>query len=508
MTVDKHVDKSLPILGVDKGSIAVSRPGQYLYQRKGSQNWYLRLQYPTPMIRSAAASLLGREVPKKVEKSLQTMDRREAEVLAGPEIIEHKRFLLAVSHMLNPGQKRRYSVEDQAVIEAAYRTPPHHQIVPRSSEPLHPPGQMIRNPDGSFIVPTDDKLIFFDAQGKEVRQEPNLKLMAGTPFTVEMTAGKPAAAFWRAKRVRGPDVDHEIVETWIEERAPAKTHANAARNMLRLFREVTGNKSFATADRDDAKLLVEELKRQGNVSATIKSKLSGLVAAINLEMSKKKPRVRFNAFSGVAKRDPDDTTTRLALDDDDVAKMEARLDLFTADELLMWQFCLRTGMRPAEVYAIREEFSEKLAHNPHTGKPFSCRYIWINRSKNEASTRRIPLPSGLIAYLPDKIEGPMFTETLDNILGRINDKMREVGITSIDSKTGRERKVFYCTRHRCRTRLSDGGIDEKVARWIMGHPKDDHRRYGDDLANYMKLPWLEYLDPLAKRPPSLGARER
>lgn len=489
-----------------EGLNIVARPGGYLYQRKGSQNWYLRLQYPTGAMRSAAAALLGREVPKKIEKSLHTMDRREAEVLAGPEVLEHKRFLLAFSHMMNPGQRRRLSLEDHAVIEAAYTTPSRQKIVIDPLPPLHAPGSTIRSDDGSMIIATADELIFLDPQGNQLKTEPNINTAIKTIPRTEMTAGPPAE-FWRAKTVRGPDVDHEIVETWIEERAPAKTHANAARNMLRLFREVTGNKSFADADRDDAKLLVEELKRQGNVSATIKSKLSGLVAAINLEMSKKKPRVKFNAFSGVAKRDPNDTTNRLALDDDDVAKMEARLDLFTADELLMWQFCLRTGMRPAEVYAIHEEFSEKLAHNPHTGKPFSCRFIWINRSKNEASTRRIPLPSGLIPYLPPKIEGPMFVETLDNILGRINDKMREVGITSIDPKTKRERKVFYCTRHRCRTRLSDGGIDEKVERWIMGHPKDEHHRYGDDLANYVKLPWLEYLDPLAKRPPSFVAQE-
>lgn len=485
----------------------MARPGQYLFQRKGSQNWYLRLQYPTADMREAVERLIGRLVPAKIEKSLGTPDRRQAEVIAGPEILEHKRFLLVYNAMNKPGWSRARTAEDQALFEAAYQSMlERNRFVAGQPAPLHAPGKTIRSGDGSMIIATATDLIHLDPEGNQIKIVPNVR-SEKTAYVVERSSDPPAN-FWRAKTVRGPDVDSDIVETWIEERKPAKTHANAARNMLALFREVTASKTFANADREDAKLLVVELQRQGNVSATIKSKLSGLVAAINLEMSKKKPRVKFNAFSGVAKRDPDDTTNRLALDDDDVAKMEARLDLFTADELLMWQFCLRTGMRPAEVYAVREEFSERLAHNPHTGKPFSCRFIWISRSKNEASTRRIPLPSGLIPYLPEKIEGPMFTEALDNILGRINDKMREVGITSIDMKTKRERKVFYCTRHRCRTRLSDGGIDEKVARWIMGHPKDDHRRYGDDLANYVKLPWLEYLDPLAKRPPSLIPQEQ
>lgn len=486
----------------------MARPGQYLYQRKGSQNWYLRLQFPNETLRSAAASLLGREVGPKIEKSLHTADRRQAEVIAGPEILEHKRFLLAVSHMLNPGQKRGLSRDDQAAIEAAYQTPFRQRRVPNPGDPLHPPGEIIRDPDGSFIVPTDDDLIFFDAHGKQTKIEPNINVQTKVTYRTEITS-EPQPEFWRAKSVKGKDVDHEIVENWISERSPAKTHANAARNMLALFRELHPTKTFATADREDARAMVAKLEELGNVSATIKSKLSGLVAAINLEMDQKKPRVTFNPFAGVAKKRADDTTKRMSLDDDDVAKMEARLDLFTPDELLMWQFCLRTGMRPAEVYALSEEFSENLAYNPHTRKPFRCRYVWIDRSKNIASTRRIPLPKGLIPYLPPKIDGPMFTTRLDAICGRINDKMRQVGISSIDPVTKRARKVFYSTRHRCRTRLSNGGIRQDIERWIMGHPKDVHTgQYGDDLANYVKLPWIEFLDPIAKRPPVLGAQER
>jgi integrase len=486
----------------------MARPGQYLYQRKGSQNWYLRLQYPTETIRSAAASLLGREVGPKIEKSLHTMDRREAEVLAGPEILEHKRFLLAVSHMMNPRQKRWLSAEDQAVIEAAYQTPLRRKIVFDPVQPLHPPGTTVRNDDGSMIIATANDLIHLDAQGNQIKTEHNIKVQDKITFATEITSA-PHPEFWRAKRVKAADVDHEIVENWISERNPAKTHANAARNMLALFRELHPTKTFETADRDDARAMVAKLEELGNVSATIKSKLSGLVAAVNLEMDQKKPRVKFNPFAGVAKKRAADTTKRMSLDDDDVAKMEARLDLFTPDELLMWQFCLRTGMRPAEVYALSEEFSERLAYNPHTLKPFECRYVWIDRSKNIASTRRIPLPKGLIPYLPAKIDGPMFTTPLDAICGRINDKMRQVGIMSIDPVTKRARKVFYSTRHRCRTRLSNGGIRQDIERWIMGHPKDVHTgQYGDDLANYVKLPWIEYLDPLAKRPPVLGAQER
>ena len=64
------------------------RKTDYLFQRPGSRNWHIKLQSPT-----------GR-----VEKSLRTPDRVQAEILALPMVAEHKAALLAVrprtrSHM-------------------------------------------------------------------------------------------------------------------------------------------------------------------------------------------------------------------------------------------------------------------------------------------------------------------------------------------------------------------------------------------------------------------------
>ncbi|MGN6097082.1 MAG: hypothetical protein ACTHP8_12685, partial [Bosea sp. (in: a-proteobacteria)] len=160
----------------------MARPGQYLYQRKGSQNWYLRLQYPNDTIRSAAASLLGREVGKKVEKSLHTMDRRQAEVLAGPDILEHKRFLLAVSQMLNPTAQRRLTPDDQAALDAAMWTPLRQKIVVDLAEPLHAPGSTIRNDDGSMIIATAADLIHLDSTGKQIKIEPNINVGNKTTY--------------------------------------------------------------------------------------------------------------------------------------------------------------------------------------------------------------------------------------------------------------------------------------------------------------------------------------
>ena len=51
----------------------------YLFKRVSSDNFWIKLRSPA-----------GR-----VERSLGTSDRREAEILAGPMITEHKRALLA-----------------------------------------------------------------------------------------------------------------------------------------------------------------------------------------------------------------------------------------------------------------------------------------------------------------------------------------------------------------------------------------------------------------------------
>lgn len=470
----------------------MARPGSYLYQRKGSRNWHLRLQYPSWAMRQAAHYLFGFMPPKKIERSLGTSDRAEAELLAGPEILQHRRVLLAFQAMTDP-------VKYQGRI---------------SYELTHQPGLPVQNEDGSTTIATKDQIIHITADGRQTITPNTLSRV----YRLDMSKVEPVqrrALRELEERIEKPpvklkpnrDVDKEIVENWISERKPAKTHANAARNMLKLFQQLHPTKTFATADRDDGRAMVEHLEAGGagrkNVSVTIKSKLSGLVAAVNLEMARKNPRVSFNPFAGVAKKKAEDTTKRLALTEADVKKMEANRHLFTKDELLMWTFCLHTGARPAEIYALREEFREKLEHHPVTGEKSDIRFIWIDRSKNAASTRRVPIPAAVLPLLPSEIKGRLFSETLDNICGRINDKMRDVGITSPDPVTTRERKPFYSTRHRCKSRLAIADCPEEVRKAIMGHTKDDHSGYGDDMALWKIKPWIEWLNHEVKMPPTV-----
>ena len=62
----------------------MTRKTDYLFQRPGSSNWWIKLQSPG----------------KRVEKSLRTSDRKEAEIIALPMIAHHKAALLAAKPRL------------------------------------------------------------------------------------------------------------------------------------------------------------------------------------------------------------------------------------------------------------------------------------------------------------------------------------------------------------------------------------------------------------------------
>lgn len=455
-------------------------------------------------MREAVERLIGRKVPAKIEKSLRTPDRRQAEVIAGPEILEHKRFLLVYNAMNNPTGSRGRSPEDQALFESAYQSMlERNKFVPAQPEPRYAPGKTIRNDDGSMIIPTAKELIYLDAAGNQIKTVPNVK-SDKIAYHVERS-NEPPASFWRAKTVKSSDIDTEIVENWIKDAKPAATHERSARNMLKLFKELNPGRTFVTAEREDVEAMIDHMKAEDNVSSTIKTKLSTIVAAINHEMAQKKPRVKFNVFAGVAKRDPKDATARLPLTETDVAAMEACFDLFNDEEKLLWTWCTNTGMRPKEVYSLREEFRETYEVHPITGKASDIRYIWIDKSKNLESTRRIPIPAAVLALRPAEIKGPMFTEKLSLLCERINDKMVKAGITSPDPDTGKERKLFYSLRHRVKDRLADADCPADVRKAIMGHKKAPHDGYGNHYPLWKTKPWVEYLNPTSKRPPTIAA---
>src|SRR6202008_1603440 len=98
------------------------------YQRRGSQNWYVRLQFDK--------SDRG--------KSLRTTDKREAEVLALPLIAEHKARLLESRPRIEPTWAHEY-----------------------------PPGREHSGPAGARIIATDRELIHIDKDGLITGRSPN-----------------------------------------------------------------------------------------------------------------------------------------------------------------------------------------------------------------------------------------------------------------------------------------------------------------------------------------------
>jgi hypothetical protein len=98
----------------------MTRKIDYLFLRNGSRNWHIKLQYPG-----------GR-----IEKSLGTSDRAQAEILALPYIQDHKMRLLEARPGIQVTWLHRFA-----------------------------PGQEHITPDGERIVADDRELIFLNHNG-------------------------------------------------------------------------------------------------------------------------------------------------------------------------------------------------------------------------------------------------------------------------------------------------------------------------------------------------------
>ncbi|MDF3063293.1 MAG: tyrosine-type recombinase/integrase [Microvirga sp.] len=263
------------------------RSGDYLFRRRGSQNWYVKLQYPGALS-EFAATVYGRPV-KRVEITTRTPDRAEAEIVAAPHIEAHKKLILLHKALSDP--TRSYG-----------------RIIDRH---LQPPGTTVNNPDGTRVVATTTQIVHLDPDGNLTKVEPNVMIkevqLAATAFAPsEVRQVREAERAARKAVFKG--VDSEIIENWIKIKRPARTHELAARKNLALFKEITNGRTLATAQRADAYKLVEALRAAGNKSATIKTKLSGIVAAINFEMKdSRNSRLKYNPFSAVAEKVADST---------------------------------------------------------------------------------------------------------------------------------------------------------------------------------------------------------
>ncbi|HKH96563.1 MAG TPA: hypothetical protein VKA39_08575, partial [Beijerinckiaceae bacterium] len=129
----------MSLFSVANRSWSLPRKGDYLFKRAGSENWWIRFQYPNAIAPD----------PKKVELSLGTPDRTQAELKALPLVQAHRAKVLM----------RRGLAEGRLQLGRPVRA--------------YEPGREHRTSDGERVVATERELIFLDEAGRIIRTEAN-----------------------------------------------------------------------------------------------------------------------------------------------------------------------------------------------------------------------------------------------------------------------------------------------------------------------------------------------
>ena len=171
--------------------MARARHGSYLFRRDASTNWWIRL----------------RSGNRRIEKSLRTSNRREAEVLAAPMITEHKAALLTAR--------------------------PHFEWTPYTLEP----GEHTTM-DGERVIATTRELIYFDTAGAVKKTEPNrpTHLLVNMPMGAVLVGEGTIQPRAELRRI-GPIIDLDKLE---REVAPVKNGDDAVLEIYLKHANITG----------------------------------------------------------------------------------------------------------------------------------------------------------------------------------------------------------------------------------------------------------------------------
>jgi integrase len=405
-------------LGVSKNPILEPSPVRYLFKRKGSDNWYVRLQPP------------GQKI---VEKSLGTSDLKLAEITAMPLIREHKAFMYQRRPTVTPFWHRAYE-----------------------------PG--LRVIDGEQVIATDRELQFLDDGGNVIRREPNggpAELLSPAP-----RGGPSFKAYDDAKRPT-PAVkngDDALLETYIKHNGIDGLRERQARDIWHIFRTVV-KKPLKQCTRDDGRAIIAHLEEQagGEIkSATLRRRLVPLVATVNLAIDEGK--LTFNPFSGVVP-DRDDEDEREAFDDADMKLIRANLHLLSKSDQLLVRLLATTGMRRGEAFEINREQIEN-----------GIRFVTIG-TKTPQSLRRVPFPADLLPYLPPKITGQLIPGRMDTAGKRLREWLTEIGITDPDKAP--MHSFRHRAAQRLRAGGIEESLREAVGGWANGKKKKTSRKYGN-----------------------------
>ncbi len=424
----------------------MTRKIDYLFLPRDSKFWHVKLQSPD----------------KRIERSLHTTDKAQAEVIALPMIAAHKAKLLARrprltetwTHKLEPGREHVAA-------------------------------------DGSRIIATEGELIHINPNGT-TRTEPNggpalrFSGFTGSPLTVQNMTRDLREAFDEHEGVRPTvatkNADDHLIEAYLDHggrrgRSITGYPLKEARETWALFRELCPGVKLANATRDHGRALVAQLEARGIKSATIQHKVARLTAAVNFAI--KEGKLTFNPFSGVVAKpkegEPGASERRLPFDDTDMKVIRANLDKLTPADRLMVTILATTGMRLGEAFQITSEAKER-----------GVRYVIVG-SKTEQSLRRVPLPAKLLPLLPQAVRGPLFPDDDGHCASsRLNRFLRKTcGITD-------PRKVIHSFRHRAQDRLRAAECPQDIREAILGHEKKTVAAgYGEGFAVPVLKRWID-----------------
>ncbi len=395
----------------------MTRKTDYLFQRPGSSNWWIKLQSPG----------------KRVEKSLGTRDKKEAEIIALPMVAHHKAALLAARPRMETVW--RYEYEPSADMQDAS--------------------------NGERVLASATELKFYGPDGKLLRTTPNggpsfrivnLQHRLGIPFVDERMIGLTEEA---GARTKPKTDDDKVLETYIEHRKITGYIEREARDVWALFKTLTDGKPLKDCDRDDGRKLVAHFEAQGLKSATIEKKIAWLNAAVNLAI--REGRLKFNPFATIVPR-VRDKTRRLPLADADMKAIKRNLARLNEADQLLVRLLASTGMRLSEAFEIDDEEKER-----------GVRYVIVGK-KTEQSLRRVPLPAAVLPHLPKSINGPLFdrsknADPSDAASKRLNRFLDDCGIVD-------KRKVVHSFRHRAQDRLRAAECPEDIRWSILGHEEE------------------------------------
>jgi integrase len=401
----------------------MTRKIDYLFLRNGSRNWQIKLQYPDG---------------ERLEMSLGTPDRAQAEILALPYIQEHKVRLFEAKPGIQVTRLHRFA-----------------------------PGQEYITPDGERVVADERELIFLNHNGAIVRKEPNGEFAFALPPLREQ---KAIVRREEQRQRTATSPDDALIETYLKHKNVTGYYEREARAVWALYKQLTNGKPLKDASRDDGRKLVDYYEKQDLKSATIQKKIGWLTAAVNLAIDE--ARLKFNPFSSIVP-ERDDKQRRLPLSEADIRNVKRNLDRLDDGDQQLFRVLAATGMRLSEAFEIDGEMKER-----------GCRYIIVGR-KTSQSLRRVPLPAAVLPFLPRKIEGLLFPGDPRAASKRLNRFLNGVRIED-------RRKVVHSLRHRAQDRLRAAGCPEDLRWAILGHEqKTVAAGYGEGFPVPLLRRWID-----------------